>query len=425
MEFGTAVALANVYIVKAGQTVALTQPDFPYLTGATIKLERGGPSQVSVSLEAPYDEGLILMESGLFSPGNVIEVRLGYPDDGVWTPWYYGMMLEPQVVVSPDGVTATLSGEQTAMVMRTSATRKWAKTSAKEIVTGILASYGLKAYFGDESTSLWDMPMFFVEQGGVSDWEFMKTLLGDHGLSFFFGTDANGAATCFIRSKDVGPVRTYRMRGGFDTEKRLYPLLSFDASDPAGSATWMAGASRGLRTADVDRDTKAVEEVTADEETSPGSTTGARALWGRIADAGTVVARGGLNVLRGLASEDEVGKFVHIPRGEDADEVGRLLHSKFDDVKSLAGMKATAATVGMPFQLPMEIVKLEGLSSRYDGLYTVEVVEHSWQGGLWDTSMEVVSGSYSADADFAAPVEPETTGDPPESVEEASTEKGT
>lgn len=432
MPYSSPTTLASISRVAQGDVVDLwasgSGSEYPYLTSASISLNANALATLAVSLEMPFDKGVEMMEDGVFDVGNVLQVRMGYSLQGTWTPWYYGLMLDPQITIDAAGVTATLTASPTAMVERLSAVRRWSDVSAKDVVLDVLHSYGFYIAFTGDTTEFTKVRSV-VEQGGVTDWELVRTLLLELGLHFYFGTDANGGACCFIKPQaDVHaeePIRTYRMRGGFDVEKSTYPLLSFDSSDPSGKGLWLPAVTRGIVSSDIDRDTKEIVTTSADETTSEVKSTASRTLWGRL---GTLFSRdgdSGLIPFRGVEDEDhEAGKYVAVPLGEDADEVQRTLQSKFDESRVLGGIKATLSTVGNPFQLPLEVVQVDGIGKRLTGLYVVQSVQQEMSAGEWTTSMEAISEGYSADSDIGEEADDVNTAEPSDSAESAPTDVG-
>ncbi len=425
MPFSSPVASAKVYIVASDETIDLWMPTHPFLVGATVSLNIGGIPTVTLELEAPYSDGITMLESGLFDVGNILSVRLGYSTQGVYTPWYYGLLLEPKVSLSPDGFTATLVGNPVAGMIGVSAVRQFLDKAPSEVVESIAHSYGMKVSFKGD-TKEWNKARTSYEQSGLTDWEFLRAVILNAGCTFHLGTDINGAATLFATSyNDLNaqePVRKFRMFGPFDPSKSMYPLLSFDSDLKVAFAP---AITRGIKSSEIDLDSKAVATVTADQTTSPTIGTRAKALWGRLTGEGTTTSDGGLVSARGCIDETEAGKFVYAPTRADSETVTTKLQAAFDENRHRAGISGTISTPGNPYVLPMDLVELDGLSKRFNGTYRIQTVEHKFSAGSWETSAEVISEGYSTDVQFAEDTATgSNTATAPEAAESARTEKG-
>ena len=86
--------------------------DLPIVTSVEMEMGLGLNGKVSVGISATSDLGLALLESRLFIIGNVVEVQLGYPKIGLFTPWFGGIQAKPSIQWDPnEGLTATMNVE--------------------------------------------------------------------------------------------------------------------------------------------------------------------------------------------------------------------------------------------------------------------------------------------------------------------------
>lgn len=423
MPFTSPTAMARILTPK-GDELALWQPDYPYLTGATIKIVRGGVPSVSVNLEIPYDEAIPLMETSMFDVGNILSVRMGYSKEGIWTPWYHGMMFEPQVDITPDGLSARLAGTPTSGPTSTSGVRQWEKTSVRSIVSEVMGEYGFKLHFEGDSADF-DKELDSIEQGGLTDWEIVRKLVHDIGLTFWLGTDAKGYATVFVtaNSEEHGktPVRTFIMRGPFDTEKSQYPLLQFNVE---GSVSWLPAISRGLVASDIDSDSKELVTYSADQNSTSVSSLGQKILWGRTTDEGTVEKQTGLVAFRGFPKPELAGKFTFSPVVGDQDTWKKRVQSRFDRGRASGGLKAKGVTVGNPYVLPSDLCEIMGVSRRYGGNYRVDVVEHIISGSDWTTNLDFISEGHPVEVGVGYDAPSPNTSEARKKAESANTREG-
>jgi len=405
----SAVIYARIKQVATGEVIDLWQPDYPYLQSAKITLNRGGIATVEVSLTIPYDDFIDLVDNRqphIFDIGNILSVRFGYEDEGLYTPWYHGLVFEPSVPISPDTVSVTLTGQPMNSMLRTSGVKSWSNVSAHDIAQSIARKFGYDLEYMDGDTDAIQklaVKIPALDQGGVTDWETMKGVIEQRGCTFWFGTNRDGKSVVFVSSlKKMNasvPVRRFVMRGVFDPTISQYPLLSFDAD---AKQAWLPAISQGIVSKEIDRDSKQIETISVNNGTSDVPSPMARVMHGGNDSKGKKDSLSGLVHSKGIREDDyEVPMSAYVPTGDNKSLERDALQSRYDESRALAGIQATASILGNIHVKPMDLVQIAGVSRRFEGVYRVEQVEHEISDGKWSTGLELRCEGYSEGLDFA------------------------
>lgn len=428
---GASVGMYCIITTPGGQKVKLWQKsgyegdpylkDLPVISSMEITLFMKMATEVSVSLDMTYEQGVAFLNSPLCWPRNSIEAWIGYPDIGVYSPRVYGQVLKPDVSISPEGATITLVVRGTEYEMfRRRSTQSWKAASPDDIVTEIVERYGKKVEFTDEALANLMEP-FNVSQKQKTDWEFIKRLIESFGCTMHFGTNSKAEPTLFVMTQAEmlrkTPKKKFIMRGNFDVQKQQYPLLGF--SSPT-DWTWLAATSKSVVSMDIQMDDKkdVKNEATQDKSTVPNS--GIWMLAGKVMDAIEDVAG---TIPKFL--EDTAGKFIPMT-SRDPTVQGRL-QERNDKAARDAGIQAECQTLGVADLIPGEMVELVvthgGEGALLDGNYGVTEVKHSAGGDGWETNFTTFKGGFGKNVKMKGANESKVVANQPAKGGESGVEK--
>lgn len=442
-DYTSPVSLARIHIIETNETITLNaRPrqvsgkkqqvpnlsddtiigESPIVTATSVRLAINGlPEAVTIRMEASFERGIEIMESRLLDLHNKISVKFGYSKEGVWTPWYYGIMVKPaKVNLDPEtGFLAELSGNISLNMIKTVSVRRWEGKTREEVVRDLAARNGMVVAYTPSKLQL-DVrqsvnPLFRQEtsvvasptdasramttpkdweQGGRTEWTFLTDILKDAGAHWYIGTDGAGVACLFIKDAAAvvadEPTRTFVMRRKWDHEKGVFPLLSFSCDTPL---VWLSGISRNIHAADVDMDTKKIAKVALSQLTSNAVGRVRTLIGGQVETDGFTDPESGLVIGRGTTSSDstgDIGAIMTRPMDEELDWTASL-QAVSDSARPTGGLTAVIKTFGLPNILPLETYTLLGISRRFEGNWFVTGVDHTFSGGVWMTSMTVMS----------------------------------
>ncbi len=403
MPFSSAVVYARINQTYINEVVDIWYPDFPYLVGAKISLVRGGISNIDISLEMPYDDFIDVVDTRMphiFDIGNIISLRFGYSDEGIYTPWYHGLVTEPDISITPgQNVTISLPGNPVNALMKTCTTTSWQNVTAQKVIEEILSKHGfLVSYRDDETKKLFsEHKIKSLEHGNNMDYDVLHNLIEQRGCTYWQGSDVDGHATFFISSlkseNSTKPVRRFAANGNYEPEKSQYPLLSYSAES---KVMWQPAISQGIVSHEVDRDTKRIETISFSQNTSSVPSPMPVIM-------STVPEKDGKkNIFSGLmasrkqniSKQETPGLQLYCPTNEDKTFTKDKLQATQDRARVLAGISANISTLGNIYVVPGELCELSGLGARFNGVYRVDKVDHNFSAGKWDTTMDVTSEGF-------------------------------
>lgn len=404
---------------SAGEEWKFEAPTYPFVSGITVAVERELITTFQVSFDAPYEEGIKLVEMnpGPFAVGNMVKARIGYSDMNLFTPWYKGMLQQggDGITVSPDGI----GGSVSAQVLGDQAfyselgDKPYDPNTAEPIEKlkwcclmlglklellpgGTVAFMDISPFWG--GTTMKQKP--WSTMCGKTWWEILKILCEKATCSYWIG-EKDGEDVIYVDSNDAiskgesmkamsaDGVRNYVMRGKFDPAANQWPIISF-GPDPA-LASWVGStispARHGTTTAGIDMATgKPVKvEVPALES--------AEAIYGPAKPTGKPKNKkvDGKELNRELDAGAETTEHVSAPmapgkEGEDG--------AKKDGANKVGlgnpALIATIETIGCPKEQPFSLVNVFGCSARFNGPYEVMGVTHTFAAGSFDTSVKVL-----------------------------------
>ena len=415
--------------------------DFPFMSGVTIiaAMQAGGfgiPT-ITVSFEAPYLEGLALLEGGCFRAGNKVAVRIGYVGDPLATPWYWG-----QLSNGGDGLTLTDQGLSGSITAQALAESSWYDVPAADLTNkNILVLYAMIAQ--RMGCKLWMSPTAQAQAtlrqpdpgsgpeawGNVpasrSAWEWLLYLNSSQmcNLDSTIAFAPDGTRMLYVLTKtelsrggmrdadgmisEMIKRRTYRMRGAVRPDIDEYPIFSW-GPDP-GLAKWDgmlppggAGATRAAVLNPFSGKIVAPISKSQDQDEAVASV---------LEDPG---AEGGPlsfdDFLSELDPDSWFGKDISVPAPQAVDDAAvkekAKAVAKGRQGEGNAAQKATIASVGVPTEFPGNIINVAGCSRRYDDAYQVWNVTHNWAGGIWDMTLALLRHGYPDEFAMLGSIEP-------------------
>ena len=370
--------------------------DLPIVSSVEMEIGLGLAGKVSIGINTTYDMGLALLESQLFTIGNVGEVQIGYPRIGLFTPWFGGIMAKPSIRLGPDeGLVATLNVEGAAFsALRSVSNRQFRGKSYLQMAQEIADLHGweLRTVPHDLAT-LTDDPMNIernISQGNMTDWRFIQSITRSGQCDAFIQPDRKVAgATALVirkRSENPQPRLTLNARGDANFVD-VFPLFTFESS---AEGVWLPQGSGTIRCNDVDPDSRDEGEV----EVGPTTTSTPRTADAVVAEGG--VQEGNTRVeMRAESTTERLGeRLLCSPR--DPRTPLEQLQSHSDEQQARGGINATTATVGLPQLFPGDFITIINMGI-FSGNYGIQSLTHRGEPGMFSTSLTLLSNAIFAE----------------------------
>jgi hypothetical protein len=256
--------------------------NYPFVQGVVVTVNLSGAHDgITLTIEAPYDEGLALIEEGAFDFMNLVSARMGYLGSGAdssggVTPWFYGFLAEGAngLKLDPDGLSGSVNAKYEVRKndhIKVLGPGEGGKTVAQLFEEHANAmGFVTKAIDGaakkiEEISTLLQHDKKKVKWLGVdprmTHWEIIKTVLDFAGCEFYIGTSdvtdykPNERPTLVPTiwymlkdntSKKGKPERIYAMRGLFDplADPPQFPIL--EMSYTASPVMFGGGGNRNV-----------------------------------------------------------------------------------------------------------------------------------------------------------------------------------
>jgi hypothetical protein len=371
-------------------------PDIPIVESVSIDIGRGNIGKVNVEIAAPYDLGLALLESRLFTIGSVIEVQVGYPKLSRFIPWFSAMQAKPSVNLSQEeGLTATLNGEAGGFSAMRNGSSETFNGSYADIIQTIADqesnrwSVSLPPRTGDQNDPLY-LQREGVSQSNSPDWFFILRICRLANCDAYIDQDPNNPGrnrVVVLRRRDGmdGPARfTFVSRGRADFID-TFPLLEFQST---AERVWLPREAGEIRASDIDPDTGALIDVTVspNQSETPRAPGDAGAGPGERTIDGTTVA---LEASR--RTESGTGERL-APSARASATPEEVASSRSEEGQQSAGLNAEMSSFGIPELVPGEIVRIAG-AGVFNGNYGVESVSHSVSAEEWTMNVRLLSNS--------------------------------
>jgi hypothetical protein len=365
----------------------------PWVNNVTLQITSSTTCQVSVSIEAPYKEGIKLLESGLFTQGNILAVRLGYSKSGFMTPWYSGIMAAPTVTLGTGGLSATLMAQGAgaeSLIMGSGKT--WGPCTRWKVIQEIADKYKWVIMDPDGACEFqldaWEW--YNHSQAGEVDWMFIKNMLSEQGIDCAGVVDpesGKAALKLSLRSATFGsqPQRTFVAMGEFDLSKNQYPVFGFSSVSEPGMI-FSSGAMKGVRLLSVDENGDEQDD-SATVDDLPDQSLG---LWSmdQTGDATEIDWDTGLpNSTPPNSGGDDEGSGVIL--ADSPTETGSdFVHSALQEGQmGMVGAEVSINVPGVPAMQVYELFELKGVSALFNGKYMSKSVTHVVGTGGFETTI--------------------------------------
>lgn len=388
----------------------LWQPDFPFVSSVSVTSVTEAVPTITVNIDAPFAEGLAMLDGTMFTQNNMMGVRIGWTDTGDTTRWYIGQLYQGGVglTLSPDGLTGTLTANAASV---NSAYKPVSNVQKRNPIEAIKFSADKIGFDVDVSTGVFlkldiEAKKWDFAYGPYGHLEIIRKICGDFDCRWWIGVNNFMKQCVYIRTRSEvagsNVSRTFKMRGGFDPSNRQMPMLSFQPEQRV--AEWnAAGASPVGRQVALtyvnDADDLIVEVVSNDQNdnakiggavsSNPVPTDVAVTLQSDQTSAAVVLD----HVADG---KEEVTARIQVPPPTDAS----VTQTQADAARSNEsdGLNMTIVTFGIPEIELMETVSVLGCGKRYNGVYQIKSVTHQWNEGGWETTLAVFNSGAAANA---------------------------
>lgn len=412
--------MAQVIIVddQNGLRWDWTAPDYPYLVGVTMNLERGfRMSAGSFSIDAPYDAISDLMKKNAspFKVNNSISVRIGYGLGG-WTPWFGGFLNDggDGLSVGADGISGELRfmglGTRPVVYTISKDILKQAAMNPLLLIETVSRELGVRLEITDTARQKISEYTMVSEEVGISEdnesgeimsglankdhWDIVMEICHENGCTGWLSqsSGSKGSAQSLviktIEEAEQSPIiNTYMIRGVIDEDNHQYPCYSF--SPVGGVAGWFSSqkdpASAGVNVNGIDTGSGEVVEgiiVPEDQETPTR---------GDLPDGEPSSHK----------SEDGLVNDIQMPGNQKGTNISApVLPGGYAFLAKMAIGHQSAAngaqignisTIGNPEESISNACRLLGAGEIFDGNYEIQKMTHSYTPGSWEMNLEVRS----------------------------------
>jgi hypothetical protein len=402
----------------------------PFVNSVSVTQDLSGTHEgLTIGIEAPYQEGIYLLEQGAFDMLNEVRARLGYLAGSATevTNDYGGFLGKggDGLALSSDKLSGSLTAnyQDVRQTEYIKADESLFGDSAKQILEATATAIGYTMVpLGDGAAKLDEMSkimrmggkdlesVVYGVVGTTAHMTAIRKILGMANLDFHFGNAIATVSTfkpaVFYYPKGYAATQTplylLVLRGLFDpaADPPQYPIL--DVSFSGGAAMWaegrkwdavrVPGATAGVRAIVIEKDSGLVLDP----------------LWvwpkdlDRPADPkGSAVASEAQDDKRGEVQADvkiDPGGKKGVPAKRAVAAPGGVAQVK--TMAELAGVGVGAAdrmaivltltTLGLPNVQPGMAVAVAGCSSMINSTYQVRKVTHNYAPGDWKTVLELV-----------------------------------
>lgn len=377
---------------------AMSFVDLPIVSSIEYEMGMGYNGKISISIQATYEMGLALLESQLFTIGNICEVQIGYPRIGLFTPWFGGMNAKPSIRLAPDeGLTATLNIEGGGFsAVRSTASRQFQGQSYLQVIQSICDDHGLLLRTDPRDLAQQsDDPMNVqrdIPQGNQTDWVFMMGLVRSGLCDAYLQPDREESGrTALLVSKRTNmdrPRVRFNARGDADFFN-VFPLFSFESEAPG---VWLPRGSGTVRTNDISPDDRSEDN---EVEVAPASTDATHTGEAVVAEGGRQVGDHRVEA-RAEPTETRTGERLPVS-SRDFRTPGAVAQSHSQEQQRTAAIEANISTIGLPHVFPNDYIEIINFGI-FGGVYKIESLTHRAEPGQWTTSMKLIANATNLDA---------------------------
>ena len=372
--------------------------DIPVLQSISIELNLGLNGKINIEIAAPFDLGLALLESQLFTIGNAVEVQVGYPKTNRFTPWFNGMSAKPSIRIDPDsGLTATLNIEGAGFAaLRSSGTDPFTNQSYQDVIQAVADrnDWDIEppdvGNFSADSPDPYLVTRASVSQGGATDFIFLRNVTRQAGLDFYLNPSPRrpGKTSVFLSRRDSvlgsAPRYTFVARGKSDFTD-TFPLLSFESQ---AEGVWLPRGTGTVRSEDIDPFTRDCDPQEVSQATSSVTASGE----GQVGDGGGVVGETHVRARR-AADTQTLGEW-HAASARDPMTPLERIRSHSTEQAMRGGINATITSFGIPDLVPTDVIAIDELGI-FSGNYGIQGLTHNAAAGEWRMTMTLLSNAAS------------------------------
>lgn len=396
-------------------------------TRLTITNMGGGANTMELVMEPPFYDGVKIIDQQLIQWNSIVAVEWGwasnYAQDRIVSDTHFFIIQQPRIEMQNKEITITITGID--MFAYSATKREDRRVYPRSVFSTdalILAALALKNNFRLNFTLTTEASLIrttkplsatepsFIEQN-EKDWIFFGRLCDMNNCSFF--TIGN---TIFIVDQNIAKVQntTYRLlMFQQPTDSRDILMMSF--STQALPTLFQPAESKEAQVTHFDHDgkqhvTNTYEPTKMPDQQFVGPRTGA----GKDeADGRTIPVSSTVQLIPNPAYlPTETGKHFSVPeqkanRDEHAKRVVR-------DATTIANTNAEATIPGVPHIVPQQLVRVEGVSKTFSGVYMVLKVVHRLDAQGYETDLSLIRDSSTGDEVAGKGEKPSTGGSDPE-----------
>ena len=433
------VSIAEIVAADSSEAIGgLSGKLTSYVTSVSVTLQGGGYAGCEVTFNPPYEVAMeIFNKTQLLNFGNLMTIKLGYPETNDVTKRFVFMINNPSVQLGIPNTQITVVGMPLGEGMaRTVGARTWRFEDYKPdyalgVVDAIAKKNGMNLVTGDEGEGLTDQsrdkfPINLrdgslwrtsIDQCGESDITFLRRLC--HNSCCDFRIDGNNIIVLdFIETVLTPPVCMFRFFGQVDSARAIFPMETFDTD---ASQLWPGETTASETNGRMNQDKQESQPIPIDPQTETdchaalGKAKAAHlskltkdAVRAVLLDPSVGPSTGfSISSLNTFASGSLAQQLVSpIARLSDKD-TGKRWPKPPNDVypiselsrsarASIRTINATLTTPGNPHLYPFQNVLVEGVG-RFSGVYRIDKIEHKFDSGGFRTTLTLMSGSYGSD----------------------------
>jgi len=382
-DFGSPFATATI-VTEEGERIPLWTSDRslrqfrngtarPFLTELTVKFTLANIPIITARLNPTYEAAIEFLDSALIEWGtSKLDVQFGYsvgPQGAVLSPVFSGILLKPDISLGAD-ISITLNAQGISVFNITSTTglrflRGTRHAIVERLLRGPDPANPRPLTLDDtemgrapaEVRAGWFEQVVEIQQGGVSDWQWITTLVWECRGAFLL---VGGALKVFSRdTRATDEPRKHFTMGLFPNGEvgpgahplPTYPILS--ASSPT-MGIYLPGYLRGSVLQGVNSNTRQTDQRIVNDST---------VRMGRTGRGGVNEAPSPQNPGAGPQA-DGLEVFPGPPTDQRLQEQVNAAHLDF---AQRAGIRLELEALGVPDILPGEIISVRGLGRRIDG----------------------------------------------------------
>ena len=382
-------AFMSVTLLPKGKAeLRLEPPEYPFLEGVTVELEgtKAGNAMITttLSISAPYHEGIELVDAGAFAVGTGVLVEIGWADGndflGNETRRVFSNKIDNPsgLTLSPEGVSGSVVA-QIAFGLKEYALEK-EELSGVSTVLGLLERIierellDISGIDTDLAAGRENSVIEIEEVVGMSSVEAVKHVANKYSFDISIEpVDGQNELRLVNRINSKSDIKAhFQMFGVFDIKDGvpLVPIVSFEPE------------LNEVSFERKDLSNQAVIEVGKDGEIKSASTTPQEV----DSDEGTEVVTD--------ADLESLGDAVSLTGDTGGPEGAQTPKEKSKRAASNASnnaqFKANLTTVGLPWIRLGDVVRVSGCGQTYgDGNYETKKITHTISGGVFETALEM------------------------------------